>query len=59
MDPGVTPSVPLEIVTLPVRETVTVASEAFEISVSAASSVPEVVGENVTDIFAAVPDARL
>jgi hypothetical protein len=59
MEPGVTPSVPLDVVPLPVRETMTVGSEALEVSVSDAFSVPETTGEKITVKFALLPEAKL
>lgn len=59
MEPGVTPSVPLAVVPLPVRETVTEGSDALEVSVSAAVLVPEVAGEKVTERFALAPEDKL
>ena len=59
IDPGVTASVPLVVVPLPLSEMLTVGSDPFEVSVRVALSVPEVVGEKVTDKFALAPAARL
>ena len=59
MDPGVTPSVPLEVVALPVRDTATEGSEAFERRVTVAVSVPAAVGAKVTDRLAPPPAARV
>ena len=58
IEPGVTASVPLVVVPLPLRETFTLGSDAFEASVRVAFSVPDVLGEKVTDRFALAPAAR-
>ena len=55
MDPGVTPSVPLEVVALPVRDTATEGLEASELSVTLAVSVPAAVGAKITDRLALPP----
>ena len=59
IEPGVTARVPLVTVPLPLRETFTLGSEPLDVSVSATLSVPDVLGENVTDKFALAPAARL
>jgi len=58
MEPGVTPMVPLVVVPLPVRETVTDESDAFDAMARLALFVPELVGENVSERFALAPEAR-
>jgi len=56
MEPGVTLSAPpLELVAVPLRETATDGSDAFDVIIRFAESVPELVGENVTERFALVP----
>ena len=55
IDPGVTPSVPVEVVAVPERETATLGSDAFELRVRVALSVPAAVGANFTDKFALLP----
>jgi hypothetical protein len=57
-DPGVTASVPLELVPLPARATDTEGFEAFELTESVALFVPVVTGENVMARLALVPAAR-
>jgi hypothetical protein len=58
MDPGVTLSVPFDgLVAVPLKETVTDGSDAFELITRFAESVPELVGENATEKFALVPAA--
>lgn len=59
IDPGVTASVPVVVVPLPLSETFMIGSDPFEVSVSVALSVPDVIGENVTDKFALTPAAKL
>lgn len=59
IEPGVNVSVPLAIVPLPVREMLAVESEASEVRVRIALSVPEAVGEKLTGRFALVPAARM
>ena len=59
MDPGVTPSVPLDVVALPVRETATEGSEALEVRVRVPVLVPAAVGVKVTDRLALLPAARV
>ncbi len=56
--PGVTPSVPVVVVALPLKATATDESVAFDPMARLAVSVPEVVGEKVTDRFALTPGAR-
>jgi len=58
MDPGVTPSV-FEVVAAPERETATEGSDAFELMVRVALSVPATVGTNFTDKFALPPAGRV
>jgi hypothetical protein len=58
MDAGVTPTVPLEVVPLPVRETLTDGSDAFEVKESVALSVPAVEGAKVTYTLALAPAGR-
>jgi hypothetical protein len=55
MEPGVTPMVPLVVVPLPVRETVTDESAEFDAMARLALFVPELVGENVSERFALAP----
>jgi len=57
MDPGVTPKVPGEVVAVPEREMATEESDALELKVRVALSVPAVVGANCTDKFALLPAA--
>jgi hypothetical protein len=57
MAPGVTPSVPLVDVAVPVSDTVTAGSDAFDAIARLAAFVPEVVGANVTATFVLVPAA--
>jgi len=60
MDPGVTAKVPLDVVPLPVSETLTDGSDAFELLMeSVALSVPVMEGVKVTDRFALPPAARV
>ena len=59
MDPGVTPRVPVVVVPLPVRETLTKELEAFELRERVALSVPAAVGEKTTDRLALLPGARV
>jgi len=59
MELGVTPRVPLELVPLPVRDTLTVGSDAFELNESVALSVPVVEGAKVTDKLTLPPAAKL
>jgi hypothetical protein len=59
MDPGVTPRVPLEVVPLPVRETLTDGSEALELRESVALYVPVAEGTKVTDRLALPPAGRM
>ena len=56
--PGVTPSVPVVVVALPLRATVADESVAFDAMTRLAVSVPELVGAKVTDKFALAPGAR-
>jgi hypothetical protein len=58
-DPGVTASVPLELVPLPARATEREGFEAFELSESVALFVPVVAGEKVMTKLALVPAARV
>jgi hypothetical protein len=58
IDPGVTPSVPLELVPLPVRDTLSDGSEALEANKSVPFVVPVVVGEKITERFALAPGAK-
>jgi hypothetical protein len=55
MEPGATPSVPLVFVAVPLSETITDGSAAFDAIARLAVSVPELVGENVTDMAALEP----
>jgi hypothetical protein len=59
MDPGVTPSVPLELAPVPDRATVTEGSDAFELRERVPLAVPTTVGEKTTDKVALLPAARL
>ena len=59
IDPGVNPSVPLEVVALPVRDTATEGLEASELSVTLAVSVPAAVGAKITDRLALPPAASV
>ena len=58
IEPGVTPSVPLVAVAVPLSETATDGSEAFEAIERLAVSVPELVGENFTARLALEPAAK-
>ena len=58
IDPGVTPSVPLELVPLPVKDTPTDGSDALEASESVALDVPAIVGEKITERFTLAPGAK-
>ena len=58
MEPGVILRVPLEVVAVPLRETVTAGSEAFDAIARLAVPVPELVGANVTAKFVLVPAAK-
>jgi hypothetical protein len=58
MAPGVTPSVPVVVVALPLRATVADESVAFDAMTRLAVSVPELIGAKVTDKFALAPGAR-
>jgi len=58
MEPGVILSVPLVVVAVPLRETVTAGSDAFDAMARLAALVPELVGANVTARFVLVPAAR-
>jgi len=58
MDPGLTPRVPLVAVAVPLSETITDGSDAFDAMARLAVFVPELVGENLTDRFAVEPAAR-
>lgn len=59
MDPGATPSVPLEVVAVPVRDTAIEGSEAFEAKVRVAVLVPATAGAKVTDKVALLPAVRV
>jgi len=59
MEPGVTPSVPFELVPLPVRDTPTNGSDALELRDSVALSVPVVDGANVIARVALPPAGRV
>lgn len=59
MAPGVTPSVPLVVVPLPVRDTFTNELEALELTERVAMFVPAAVGENTSDKLALVPAAKV
>jgi hypothetical protein len=52
MEPGATPNVPLVVVAVPLSETATDGSDAFDAIARLALSVPELVGENFTVRFA-------
>jgi hypothetical protein len=58
MEPGVTPMVPLVVVPLPVRETVTDEFAAFDAIARLALVAPELIGENVSERFALAPAAK-
>ena len=58
MEPGVIPNVPLVVVAVPLSETVTDGLAAFDARARLAISVPELVGENVTDRVALEPADR-
>jgi hypothetical protein len=58
IEPGVTPSVPLELVPLPVRDTPTDGSDALEASESVPFEVPAIEGEKITERFALAPGAK-
>lgn len=57
--PGVTPSVPVVVIALPLRATVAEESVAFDAITRPAESVPELVGANVTESFVLAPAARV
>src|SRR6201988_772753 len=59
MDPGVTPRVAVEVVAVPEREMATEESDAFELMVRVALSVPAAVGANFTDKLALFPAANV
>jgi len=59
MDPGVTPSVPVEFVAVPERETATEGLDAVELMVRMALSLPATAGANLTDKFALTPAGRV
>jgi hypothetical protein len=59
MDPGVTPSVPLVVVPLPVSDTFTKESEALELTERVALFVPAAVGENTSGKLTLVPAAKV
>jgi hypothetical protein len=59
IETGVTPTVPLEVVAVPDRDTETDESDAVELIESVAVSVPVVLGVNVTDKLALAPAARV
>jgi hypothetical protein len=59
IEPGVTPTVLLELAPVPDRATVAVGSEAFELSERVALAVPTTVGENTTDKLTLLPAARV
>jgi len=59
MDPGVTPKAPVEVVAVAEREMATEESDAFELRLRVALSVPAVVGANFTDKFAVLPAAKV
>jgi hypothetical protein len=58
MEPGVTPSVPLVVVAVPLSETATDGSDALEVMARLAMSVPELVGENFIVRFVLEPAAN-
>ena len=58
IEPGVTPSIPLALVPLPVKAILTEGSEASETSESVALSVPVVAGLKVTNRLALPPEGR-
>ena len=58
IEPGVTPMVPLAVVPLPVRETDTDESAAFDAMTRLALFVPELIGENVSERLALAPAAK-
>ena len=58
MEPGATLSMPLVVVAVPLRATATDGSDAFEVIARLAVSVPDLVGENVTDRVALEPAGR-
>src|SRR5215470_12203016 len=59
MEPGVTPNAPLDVVPLPVRDTLTDGSDALEVRDSAALSVPVVDGLKVTERLVLPPAAKV
>jgi hypothetical protein len=59
IDAGVTPSVLVEVIAVPERETATEGLDPFELMVRVAPSVPATVGENFTDKFALLPAATV
>jgi hypothetical protein len=59
IEPGVTPSVPLELAPVPDKVMVTVGSEAFELSERVPLAVPTTVGEKATDRLTLLPAARV
>jgi len=58
MEPGVTPSVPLIVVAVPLSETATDGSAAFDAIERLAVSVPELIGEKFTARLALEPAAK-
>lgn len=58
MEPGVTPSVPLVVVAMPLSETATDGSNAFEVMARLAVTVPELVGENLIVRFVLEPATK-
>jgi hypothetical protein len=59
MEPGVTPNVPLDVVPLPVRDTLTDGSDALELRESAALTGPVVDGVKVTERLVLLPAAKV
>jgi hypothetical protein len=57
MEPGVIPRVPLVVVAVPLSETVTAGSDAFDAMARLAVLVPALFGANVTAMFVLVPAA--
>jgi hypothetical protein len=58
-EPGVTLSIPFVVVAVPLKATVIDGSEAFDAIARLAISLPDFMGENVTDRFAVVPEGRV
>ena len=55
IDPGLTASVPFVAVPVPLRETLTVGSDALDVNARVALYAPELIGEKVIERFVLVP----